>query len=123
MPLFRAILATCPWVLILLTAAAAADGSVCDIAQHPDAYDHKQVEVLGLASDIKKTTSQSGHDYTVFKLIDPSGCGFVKVFAWEHPELATGERIQVDGIFETQHHQSGYTFTNELQADHIIKPK
>jgi hypothetical protein len=69
----------------------------------------------GTVIKLNETTSQRGNDYATFKLQDPTGCT-VKAFIWEHHPLSNGTCVEVDGVFETEHHEGRYTFYNELQA-------
>jgi hypothetical protein len=104
-----------------LSHAVAADISLCAVAAHSEQFDHSKVDLQGLAADVSETKSRRGNDYTTFKLIDPSGCGAIKIFVWEHPKLATGDRVCVEGIFEKEHHERQYTFYNEVQATSITE--
>ena len=70
---------------------------------------------LNCTTSLKETTSHRGNDYTTFKLQDPTGCGALSVFTWGHPTLSNGNHVQVEGTFETEHHQGQYTFYNELE--------
>jgi hypothetical protein len=106
-------------IVAVSTAEAADNPTVCSIANHPEVFDHQKVDLKGLAADVTQTTSQRRNDYSTFNLIDPSGCGPVKVFIWGHPKLATGAKCQVNGSFETQYHQGPYTFRNEVQATSV----
>ncbi len=115
--MLKAIRVTCLALVTLFPGfASAVEANVCAIVRNPNSFDHEKVDLQGLAGDIKETTSHKGNDYTTFNLIDPSGCGAAKVFAWGHPQLGTGCKVRVEGIFETQHHEGRYTFLNEVQA-------
>jgi hypothetical protein len=65
--------------------AVAAEPIICSIATHPEAFDHRKIDLQGLAADVRETTSQRSNDYTTFNLIDPSGCGTIKIFLWDIP--------------------------------------
>jgi hypothetical protein len=106
--------------LISPVAIANADEiSVCAIIAKPADFDHAHVTLRGAAADLKETTSRRGDDYTTFKLLDPSGCGALNIFTWGHPTLSNGDRVRVEGLFETEHHQGKYTFYNEVEATQI----
>jgi hypothetical protein len=100
--------------------APAAEVGVCAIVDKPTSFNHQTVTLQGIVMALKETTSRRGNDYTTFKLQDPSGCGAVNIFAWGHPMLNNGDRIHVDGVFETEHHQGHYTFYNEIEATKAI---
>ena len=80
-------------------------------------FDRQTINSRGTAADVKQSTSRRGNDYSTFSLED-GGCS-LKVFAWGHPTIKTGECVQIEGLFETEHHQGAYTFYNELQADKV----
>jgi hypothetical protein len=107
-----------PFALMLaLVFAEAEETTACAIMDHPKNYDGKTINSTGTAAEVKQPTSRRGNDYSTFRLED-EGCS-LKVFVWGHPTIKTGECMQVEGIFETEHHQGGYTFYNELQADKV----
>jgi hypothetical protein len=109
------------FVALAWTAIAyAAEINVCEIVAKPANFDHKTITLQGTATAVKETTSRRGNDYTTFKLQGPNGCGAVDIFTWGHPTLANGDHIQVDGVFETEHHQGHYTFHNEVQATKVM---
>ncbi len=107
-------------LLLLLISAVAAEDSICEIATKPTTFDHRNVVLQGAAINLKETTSHRGNDYTTFALQDPSGCGVVKIFTWGHPRLNEGDRVRVEGVFETEHHQGRYTFYNEVEATKVV---
>ena len=96
--------------------AYAADVDVCSIVANPTNFDHQTIVLEGTAAAVRETTSRKGNDYTTFKLQGPSGCGAVNIFAWGHLALASGDHVCVKGMFETEHHQGGYKFYNEVEA-------
>jgi hypothetical protein len=99
----------------------AADDGVCAVANNRAKFDHQNVVLTGTVSALKETTSQVAHSpYTTFKLED--GNFFLDIFIWKHPALASGDRVQVRGVFEVEHHQGKYTFYNEVQAT-SVSPK
>ena len=93
--------------------------AVCSIVADPATFDHQTVTLQGTAAALKETTSRRGNDYTTFKLQDPSGCGALKIFKWGHPAMSIGDHVLVEGVFETEHHEGGYTFYNELVATEV----
>jgi hypothetical protein len=101
------------------TVTTAAEVGVCAIVDKPASFNHQTVTLQGIVTALKGTTSRRGNDYTTFKLQDPSGCGAVNIFAWGHPTLNNGDRVLVDGVFETEHHQGRYTFYNEIEATKV----
>jgi hypothetical protein len=96
---------------------SAAEIGVCQLAANRVSFDHQNVSLQGVVISLKETTSRAGNDYTTFKLQD-GGCD-VNTFMWGHPTLTNGDRVHVDGVFETEHHQGRYTFYNEVQATKI----
>jgi hypothetical protein len=84
---------------------------------NPASFDHLPVTLQGMATAVKETTSQRGNDYTTFKLQD--GGDSVSIFTWGHPPLGNGDRVQVEGVFEREHHQGRYTFYNEVEATKV----
>jgi hypothetical protein len=97
---------------------AAADDLICSIVKKPQDFDHKGVSLKGAPVNVKETTSRRGNDYTTFNLQDAAGCT-VKVFTWGHPTVSACDQVNVDGVFETEHHQGRYTFYNEIQANKV----
>ena len=103
----------------LISFAQSADVGICSIVTKPTSFDHQSVALQGTVTSLKETTSHKGNDYTTFKLQDPTGCGALSVFTWGHPTLSNGNHVQVEGTFETEHHQGQYTFYNELEATKV----
>jgi hypothetical protein len=99
--------------------AIAADVTVHSLASSPTAFDHQSVTLQGTAAAVKETTSRRGNEYTTFKLQDSNNGEAVSVFTWGHPTLSSGQCIQVDGVFEREHHQGSYTFYNEVEATKV----
>jgi hypothetical protein len=91
--------------------------TACAIKDQPRSFDRQTINSRGTAADVRQATSRRGNDYSTFSLED-GGCS-LKVFVWGHPTIKTGECVQVEGLFETEHHQGAYTFYNELQADKV----
>lgn len=83
-------------------------------------FDHQNVVLAGTVSALKETASKAGNAYTTFKLED--GSCFLDIFTWGHPTLASGDKVQIEGVFEVEHHQGKYTFYNEVQAT-SVSPK
>jgi hypothetical protein len=107
------------FMLVISVAAHAAEASIHSIATDPSSFDHQTVTLQGTAVTVKETTSQRGNDYTTFKLQDPGSGDSVSVFMWGHPPLGNGDHVQVDGVFEREHHQGRYTFHNEVGATKV----
>jgi hypothetical protein len=105
-------------VLLWCGATRASEAAVHSIVATPAKFDHQQVQLEGNVSELKETTSHAGNDYTTFKLEDASG-STLTIFIWGHPALGNGERVRVDGVFETEHHMGQYTFYNEVEAAHV----
>ena len=97
--------------------AQAEEVTACAIKDHPKSFDRQTMNSRGTAAEVRQTTSHRGNDYSTFRLED-GGCS-LKVFTWGHPSIKAGDCVQVEGVFETEHHQGGYTFYNELQADKV----
>lgn len=103
-------------LLLSFTIASAAEIGVCSLVAKPASFDHQTVTLNGTVTALKETTSRRGDDYATFKLQDLSWCGAVNIFTWGHPTLNTGDRVRVDGVFETEHHQGHY---NEVEATKV----
>jgi hypothetical protein len=89
------------------------------VANNRAKFDHQNVVLVGTISALKETFA---HDpphnaYTTFKLQD-GNCS-LDIFFWEHPALASGEKVEVEGVFEVEHHQGKYTFYNEVQGTKV----
>jgi hypothetical protein len=96
--------------------AADDEVGVCAIVAKPSAFNHQTVALQGTAVRVKQTTSRRGNEYTTFGLQDASGCGPVNIFTWGHLLIGNGDRVSVEGVFETEHNEGGYTFYNEINA-------
>src|SRR6478672_3108448 len=104
--------------LALLASVAsldAADVAICSLVAKPSNFDRQVITFQGTATAVKKTTSRRGNDYTLFKLQGPGGCGTVDVFIWGDPKLSDGDRVRVEGVFETVHHQDQLVFHNQIE--------
>jgi hypothetical protein len=109
--------------LALLASVAsldAAEVAICSLVAKPSSFDRQVITFQGTATAVKKTTSRRGNDYTLFKLQGPGGCGAVDVFIWGHPKLSDGDRIRVEGVFETVHHQDQLVFHNQIEATKVV---
>jgi hypothetical protein len=96
-------------------ATRASEVDIHSIVADPVKFEHQNITLVGVVTDVKETTSRAGNDYATFKLEGPSG-GSLTIFMWGHPALRIGERVRVDGVFETEHHQGQFTFYNEVEA-------
>jgi hypothetical protein len=116
----RSLVSTMLVVLLSLTSIiAAAETNVCRVSANPSGFDHQQLTLEGIVAGLRKSTSRSGRKDMTFILRSPAGCGGVIVYAQEPATLSNGDHLQVEGIFETQHHRDGLTFYNEMQATKI----
>jgi hypothetical protein len=116
----RSLVSTMLVVLLSLTSIiAAAETNVCRVSADPSGFDHQQLTLEGIVAGLRKSTSRSGRKEMTFLLRSPAGCGGVIVYAQEPATLSNGDHLQVEGIFETQHHRDGLTFYNEMQATKI----
>ncbi len=106
-------------ILFGSSVCAAGNDTVHAIVENPAGYDHRSITLQGTAEEVKETTSRRGNDYTTFKLHDPNGSEALNVFIWGHPTLGTLNCVQVEGVFEVEHHQGQYTFRNELEATKV----
>ena len=93
----------------------AADEPVCSLERDPLGFDQRTLSLHGTVIELNETTSQRGHNYTTFKLQDPTGCA-VKVFIWEHPKLSNGDCVTADGVFETEHHEGATRSVTSCRA-------
>ena len=96
--------------------ADAAEIAICSLVAKPSSFDRQTITLQGVATAVKRTTSRRGNDYTLFKVQGPGGCGTVDVFIWGHPKLSDGDRVHVEGVFETVHHQDHLVFHNQIEA-------
>jgi hypothetical protein len=69
-----------------------------------------------MAVSVNKTTARTGRKEMTFLLTSPAGCGSVIVYVQGTATLSNGDRVQVEGTFETRHLRDGSTFNNEMQA-------
>ena len=99
-------------VLFTVVASNAAEVSVHSIVTNAPSFDHQTVTLQGTVVAIKETTSRRGNDYT-------SSGDSISIFTWGHPTLTNGDRVRVDGVFETVHHQGPYAFYNEIEATKV----
>jgi hypothetical protein len=109
--------------LALLASVASGDAAevaICSLVAKPSSFDRQAITFQGTATAVKKTTSRRGNDYTLFKLQGPAGCGSIDVFIWGHPKLNEGDRVRVDGVFETVHHQDRSVFYNQVEATKVV---
>ena len=96
----------------------AREAAVSALVQNPAQYDGQTVTLHGTVAALKETVSRRGNDYTTFKLQDPSG-GAVSIFAWGHPALKDGDRVEVEGVFQQVRHVGRYTFYDEVEAQSV----
>jgi uncharacterized protein YdeI (BOF family) len=117
------------WVLLLWALAfvtlsfpgsVLARDSIGDILARPAAFDGRDVLLEGKASAIDPRTSQRGNEYFTFRLSDATGAS-LKVFSWGKLTVAPGDRVEVRGRFQRERRVGRYTFTNEVEAEHIRK--
>jgi uncharacterized protein YdeI (BOF family) len=106
-------------VTVLASVNCYAANTVCSVTANRVSFDHKNVTLQGTAIMVRETTSRRGNDYTTFKLHDPNGACDINVFIWGHQTLTNGDRVQVDGVFETEYHQGQYTFYNEVESTNV----
>jgi hypothetical protein len=95
----------------------AADDGVCAVANNHAKFDHQNVVLTGTVSTLKETTSKKRNDYTTFRL-DNGNC-FLNIFSWGHCTIASGDNVQVEGVFEVETDQGKYKFYNEVQATSV----
>jgi hypothetical protein len=107
-------------LLVSGASAEAADVAICSLVAKPLNFDRQAITFQGMATAVKKKTSRRGNDYTLFKLQGPSNCGTVDVFIWGHPKLSDGDRVRVEGVFETVHHQDNLVFYNQVEATKVV---
>jgi len=106
--------------LLFSITANASEVGVCSLATNRASFDHQNITLQGMVIGVKETTSRRGNDYTTFKLQDSTnGSCTVNIFTWGHPTLTNGDHVQVEGVFETEHHQGQYTFYNEVEATKV----
>lgn len=98
------------------TPAAAA--WVCEITQNPDKFDMKPVTLTGDVSNLRPRVSRRGNPYYTFDL-SAEGCK-VHVFCWGHPEVRTGDPVEVQGTFaKVKRVPPRYTFYNEVECQDV----
>ena len=112
------------WALAFVTlsfpGSVLARDSIGDILARPAAFDGRDVLLEGKASAIDPRTSRRGNEYFTFRLSDATGAS-LKVFSWGKPAIAPGDRVEVRGRFQGERRVGRYTFTNEVEAQHIRK--
>jgi hypothetical protein len=100
--------------------ADAADVAICSLVAKPSNFDRQAITFQGMVTSVKRKTSRRGNDYTLFKLQGPGGCGTVDVFIWGHTKFSDGDRVRVEGVFETVHHQDHLVFHNQIEATRVF---
>jgi hypothetical protein len=100
--------------------ADAAEVAICSLFAKPSTFDRQTITLQGIATAVKKKNSRRGNDYTLFKLQGAGGCGSIDVFIWGHAKLSDGDRVRVEGVFETVHHQDQLVFYNQVEATKIV---
>jgi hypothetical protein len=82
---------------------------------------HQFVTLKGMALSVNESTSRAGRKETSLLLTSHAGCGSggVIVYFPGSVTISNGDRVQVEGTFETQHIREGSIFNNELQATKI----
>jgi len=117
------------WVLLLWALAfvtlsfpgsVLARDSIGDILARPAAFDGRELLLEGKASAIDPRTSRRGNEYFTFRLSDATGAS-LKVFSRGKLAIAPGDRVEVRGRFQRERRVGRYTFTNEVEAQHIRK--
>ena len=89
---------------------------VAEVLKNPAEYDHKSISVKGTVEDFRARTSQAGHDYTTFDLVD--GKQKLPVFLankLENPPK-DGDKVTVTGKFDKEKKVGSLTFKNEIDA-------
>jgi hypothetical protein len=81
---------------------------------NPSPFDGQHLTVSGSAQFVRPKTSREGNDYETFS-IGEQAC--VNVFTWDHPQIAEGKRLTVNGTFAAVKHVGRYTFRDEIDAD------
>jgi len=100
--------------------ADAAEVAICSLVAKPSTFDRQTITLQGTATAVKKKNSRRGNDYTLFKLQGAGGCGSIDVFIWGHPKLSDGDRVRVEGVFETVHDQDQLVFHNQIEATKVF---
>lgn len=112
------------WALAFVTLSSPgsvlARDSIGDILARPAAFDGRDVLLEGKASAIDPRTSRRGNEYFTFRLSDATGAS-LKVFSRGKLTIAPGDRVEVRGRFQRERRVGRYTFTNEVEAQHIRK--
>jgi hypothetical protein len=111
-------------VVLLLTAGVflsvmAAEVSIQAILAAPDKFDQQTVTVRGRAMNIYLGETARG-TYATFALTDAKGAK-LRVFTLGHPEIPSGDGIEVTGVLQKVRRREQKTFHNELQATTIKK--
>lgn len=95
---------------------AAGSIGIVDLVKNPATYSGTHVDVSGSVANVQPKVSHAGHDYETFDLCDING-NCVRVFAWGHPALHEGDKIDVRGVFSETKRVGRYSFHNEIEAD------
>lgn len=107
-------------ILLLISLAsasvAAAEVTVSQLLANALAFDGRHVTVSGTIRSIKLVNFRSGQKYETFQLCEQSGhC--VRVFAVGHPHITEGERITVNGTFQTDTSFGPFVLHDEILED------
>jgi hypothetical protein len=90
------------------------------IVTNKDAYDRKEVSVVGFISNLKLKTFTGGYNYTTFVLVGESG-GRINVFIWRRSDLQLGQKVRATGIYRKMMRAGNSTFRNVIEAKEVTK--
>jgi hypothetical protein len=103
--------------MVLTGASDAAVSNICTVSAYPSKFDHQRVTLEGVVTALFKQTSFRTHRKEMtFTLRSAAGCGSILVYAKEPITVSNGDRIQLEGVFETEHLRDGMVFHDEMQA-------
>jgi len=95
--------------------------TVGEILSNPDRFDQKPVALIGMAENVRPRAARRGNEYTTLKLAD--GTGRINVFLWGKPDVQTGDRVEVRGVFQKVKRVGRYTFRNEIEASSVKRTR
>ena len=104
-------------IFVAATQVAQATDSIAAIANNPDQFDKKSINVRGIVTQFTEHTSRLGVAYDTFTICVDAAGACVPVFAWgRRLPITNGKTVTVYGIYYLVNHNHGYAFPNEIEA-------
>ena len=104
------------FIIVSAIALAAQTITPSDVIKSPEKYDKKVIKVRGIVKKFRAKTSKAGHDYILFDLT--SGSEKISIYSQGklEKELADGDKVEVEGMFNKSKTVGTLTFKNELDC-------